>query len=74
MHRRDRPRGHEGSTEMRLVAYANKRAEIWGSMKEWLRDGAIDADPELIADPAALNTAMCSATAATRFSWSGKRT
>jgi hypothetical protein len=34
----------------RSVAYANKRAEIWGSMKEWLRDGAIDADPELIAD------------------------
>ena len=58
----------------RSVAYANKRGEIWGSMKEWLRDGAIDADPELIADPAALNTAMCSATAATRFSWSGKRT
>jgi hypothetical protein len=34
----------------RFVAYANKRAEIWGGMKEWLRDGAIDADPELIAD------------------------
>jgi hypothetical protein len=30
--------------------YANKRAEIWGSMRTWLRDGAIDKDPELIAD------------------------
>lgn len=34
----------------RSIAYANKRAEIWGGLKEWLRDGAIDADPELIAD------------------------
>jgi hypothetical protein len=34
----------------RAIGYANKRAEIWGSMRAWLRDGAIDADPELIAD------------------------
>ena len=32
------------------IVYANKRAEIWGSMREWLRDGAIDNDPELLAD------------------------
>jgi hypothetical protein len=32
------------------VAYANKRAEIWGTMRQWLRDGAIDNDPELLAD------------------------
>ena len=34
----------------RPIGYANKRAEIWGSMREWLRGGAIDNDPELIAD------------------------
>ena len=32
------------------VVYANKRAEMWGNMREWLRDGAIDNDPELLAD------------------------
>ena len=35
----------------RPVGYANKRAEIWGNMRDWLRGGAIDNDPELIADP-----------------------
>jgi hypothetical protein len=34
----------------RAIGYANKRAEIWGNMRAWLRDGAVDADPELIAD------------------------
>jgi hypothetical protein len=34
----------------RPIGYANKRAEIWGTMREWLRSGAIDNDPELIAD------------------------
>jgi hypothetical protein len=34
----------------RPIGYANKRAEIWASMKEWLSGGAIDNDPELIAD------------------------
>jgi hypothetical protein len=32
------------------IGYANKRAEMWGVMKEWLRDGIIDNDPELKAD------------------------
>ena len=32
------------------IVYANKRAEMWGNMREWLRDGAIDNDPELRAD------------------------
>jgi integrase len=32
------------------IGYANKRAEMWGNMREWLRSGAIDNDPELIAD------------------------
>jgi hypothetical protein len=32
-------------------AYANKRAEMWGSLKEWLKgDVMIDDDPELKAD------------------------
>ncbi|GBQ82316.1 terminase large subunit [Gluconacetobacter johannae DSM 13595] len=30
--------------------YANKRAEMWGMMREWLKTGAIPDDPELIAD------------------------
>src|SRR6516225_1662618 len=34
----------------RPIGYANKRAEIWGSMRAWLPNGAIDNDPELIAD------------------------
>jgi len=34
----------------RPIGYANKRAEVWGNMRESLRDGAIDSDPELIAD------------------------
>ncbi len=32
------------------VAYYNKRAEIWGVMREWLPGGMIDDDPELKAD------------------------
>jgi hypothetical protein len=30
--------------------YAKKRAEMWGSLREWLQAGAIDNDPDLIAD------------------------
>lgn len=30
--------------------YANKRAEIWGFMKDWLKGGCIPDDPELTAD------------------------
>lgn len=29
--------------------YANKRAEMWGYMRDWLQGGAIPADPALIA-------------------------
>jgi hypothetical protein len=32
------------------VVYYNKRAEMWGLMRDWLNTGAIDNDPELIAD------------------------
>lgn len=32
------------------VVYYNKRAEMWGLMREWLRGGAVDNDPELISD------------------------
>jgi hypothetical protein len=34
----------------RAIGFANKRAEIWGSMRAWLTNGAIDNDLELIAD------------------------
>ncbi|NDH62703.1 MAG: hypothetical protein EBY18_13875 [Alphaproteobacteria bacterium] len=30
--------------------YANKRAEIWGRMKDWLKAGAIVDDPTLVQD------------------------
>ena len=32
------------------VVYANKRAEMWGLMREWLAGGMIANDPDLIAD------------------------
>lgn len=31
-------------------AYANKRAEMWGNLRTWLKGGSIPNDPELIAD------------------------
>jgi hypothetical protein len=34
----------------RPIGYANKRAEMWSNLREWLQGGAIDGDPELIAD------------------------
>lgn len=30
--------------------YANKRAEMYGALREWLRHGAVDADPDLETD------------------------
>jgi hypothetical protein len=41
--------GNEGA-----IAYANKRAEMWGVMKDWLSGGMIDDDPELKADMTAV--------------------
>ncbi|TAK82087.1 MAG: terminase, partial [Aquabacterium sp.] len=32
------------------VAYANKRAEMWGLMRDWLTGGMLDNDPEMLAD------------------------
>lgn len=32
------------------VVYANKRAEMWGMMRDWLKNGSIPNDPELEAD------------------------
>jgi hypothetical protein len=32
------------------VIYANKCAEMWGVMRDWLKGGCIPDDPELIAD------------------------
>lgn len=32
------------------VAYANKRAEMWGAMRDWLKGAAIPDDPELVSD------------------------
>jgi hypothetical protein len=41
-------RDHLGLAETEF--YANKRAEMWGAMREWLKRGMIDDDPELRAD------------------------
>lgn len=32
------------------VRYANKRAEMWGNMRDWLRGGMIPDDPDLAAE------------------------
>jgi hypothetical protein len=42
----DRQSGDQGTR----FHYANKRAEMWGWMREWLMGGAIPNDPELRAD------------------------
>ena len=34
----------------RAIGFANKRAEIWSAMRDWLPGGAIDNDPDLLAD------------------------
>lgn len=36
-------------TQEGQVLYANKRAEIWGGMKDWMRGGMIPDDPDLVA-------------------------
>lgn len=37
------------------LAYANKRAEMWGAMRDWLKGGAIPDDNELITDLTAVS-------------------
>lgn len=32
------------------IKYSNKRAEMWGNMKDWLRGGSIPDDPDLAAE------------------------
>jgi hypothetical protein len=32
------------------IVYANKRAEMWGAMRDWLPYGSLGEDPELHAD------------------------
>jgi hypothetical protein len=38
------------STQEGAIVYFNKRAEIWGTMRDWLAGGVIPDDPELLAD------------------------
>lgn len=38
------------ATEDAQIIYANKRAEMWGTMREWLKGGIIPDDQELRAD------------------------
>ncbi len=37
-------------TQTGAAAYANKRSEMWGTMRDWLRGGALPEDPEIKAD------------------------
>jgi hypothetical protein len=39
-----------GGTPRDPRKYSNKRAEMWGDLREWLENGTIDADPELVTD------------------------
>lgn len=39
-----------GPTQEGAFVYANKRAEMWGMMRDWLRGGSIPDDQELKAD------------------------
>lgn len=39
-----------GAAARDAVKYANKRAEMWGDLRDWLPTGVIDEDDELLAD------------------------
>lgn len=39
-----------GAQARQSLKYANKRAEMWGDMRDWLATGAIDADQQLADD------------------------
>lgn len=41
---------HSIGTGVDTASYANKRAEMWGNMRDWLKGGSIPDDPELAAD------------------------
>jgi hypothetical protein len=38
------------ATQDGAIVYANKRAEMWGNLREWLAGGMIENNPDLIAD------------------------
>ena len=39
-----------GAAAKQVLKYANKRAEMWGDMRDWLATGVIDDDPQLSDD------------------------
>ena len=39
-----------GAAAKQVLKYANKRAEMWGDMRDWLATGVIDDDPQLADD------------------------
>jgi hypothetical protein len=39
-----------GAVPRQVLKYANKRAEMWGDMRDWLETGVIDADSQLSDD------------------------
>lgn len=45
-------RGTQGRES--AIAYYNKRAEMWGTMRDWLAGGMLDDDPELASDLSAV--------------------
>jgi hypothetical protein len=38
------------ATQDGLIAYANKRAEMWGTMRQWLIGGMLEKDPDMLSD------------------------
>ena len=47
---RFRRQGRPTDARDAAARYANKRAEMWGFMKEWLKKGSLPDDNELLAD------------------------
>jgi hypothetical protein len=45
-----KPIRHQLGQDATTHVYANRRAEMWGHMKEWLLTGSIPNDPELIGE------------------------
>jgi hypothetical protein len=45
-----KPIRNQNGQDASMSVYFNRRAEMWGLMKEWLEGGAIPNDPELISD------------------------
>ena len=46
------------AVDYRTLSITNKRAEMWGFMKEWCKAGCLPDDNELVADLKAVDTTL----------------